>query len=274
MTLGPAWLALPLAVVSLATPAVAGDAVSISASGAGVTATLTTTPDPDGYASGSTITIRATTTFTESMPSVDGALVAANGRNLINVGVRDLSGDGTPEVIVSSYSGGAHCCYSATVLTARLGGGYGARVRNFGSEGYTLQTIRGHVVFASADPRFEYAFTSFAASVEPVQIWEVDATGRFRDRTRAFRSRILADLSRNGRLYRRAARQSTFSARGALAAYLADLLLARRAAKARTVLAGATASGVLAGRGDLPARVAPFVRALRRSLGRWGYGRL
>ncbi len=275
MQLRSRWLLLlPLAVVSLSTPALAGDDVSVSASGGGVSATLTTIPDADGYASSSMITIRGATTFDGPLPSVDGALVAANGRNLIEVAVRDLSGGGGPEVAVSSFTGGAHCCYRATVLMAKPAGGYGTRVQTFGSEGYTLQTIHGHVVFASADPRFEYAFTSYAASVEPVQLWQLDRSGVFVDRTRRFRSRVLADLPRTRSEYRRAVARAGTSARGALAGYLAELLLLDRRTKARVVLANARTSGVLTGRGDTPARPAPFVRALRSSLARWGYGRL
>jgi hypothetical protein len=267
-------LVLPVALVSLAAPAVARDVVSVSASGAGVTATLTTTPDAEGDATGSTIVITGTSTYSGPVPSVDGTLVAANGINLIKVAVRDLTGGGAPEVVISSFTGGAHCCYQATVLAADASGRYTTTVQDFASEGFTLQPIGGRLVFVSADPRFEYTFTSYAGSVEPVQLWQFSRSGAFVDRTRAYRSRILADLSRKGRLYRQVARTSDLSARGALAGYLADLLLLGRKAKARTVLANAVRSGILVDRGDLPAKAAPYVRSLKRFLLRWGYGRL
>ncbi len=267
-------LVLPLAVAARATPALARDVVAVSASGAGLTATLTTSPDAEGVATGSTIVITGSTTYTGPVPSVDGTLVAANGINQIKVAVREFTGAGAPEVVISSFTGGAHCCYQATVLAANADGGYTTTVQGFASEGYTLQLIGKRLVFVSADPRFEYAFTSYAGSVEPIQLWQFTRSGSFVNRTRSYRSRVLPDLSRKGHLYRRVAKTTDLSARGALAAYLADLLLVGRRAKARTVLAGAVSSGILVDRGDLPVRAAPYVRALKRSLARWGYGRL
>jgi hypothetical protein len=274
MLLRSRWFVLPLAVLSLATPAAAADVVSVSASGAGVTATLTTTPDAEGAATGTTIVVTGGTSYGGAVPSVDGTVVAANGVNLIKVAVRDLTGGGAPEVVISSFTGGAHCCFQATVLAGNPSGGFSTTVQDFASEGYTLQTIDGRLVFVSADPRFEYAFTSYAGSVEPIQLWQFTRSGLFANRTRSFRSRVLVDLSRKGREYRRVAKRTDLSARGALAGYLGDLLLVGRREKARAVLSDAVQSGVLVGRGDIPARAAPFVRSLKRALVRWGYGRL
>lgn len=255
-----------------ATPAVARDVVSVSGSGGGVTATLTTTPDSFGYATHTSIMITGAASYSARVPSLDDSLVAAGSTTLFKVSVRDLNGDGTPEVVVSSFSGGAHCCSVASVFRKLPGNRYKLTSQNFASEGYALKPIGTHVAFVSEDPRFEYAFTSYADSVEPIQIWRYTRKGTFADVTRTDRRGILRDLARTRRLYKHVPHGS--SARGALGAYLADLLLARRRGEARSVLASAQRSGILKRGGDIPKSVPAYTKLVRRSLSHWGYGRL
>jgi len=139
-----------------------------------------------------------------------------------SVRVRDLDGDGEPEVLLDLYWGGAHCCFFANVYRDD-GAAYRSVSHNFADPGYRLGDIDGDGVpeFVSADARFAYRYASFASSVFPIQIWSY-FQGRFYDQTDEYPDRIRADADRNWALYRRALRGHDYEPRGAIAAWAAD----------------------------------------------------
>ncbi len=135
--------------------------------------------------------------------------------------IRDLDGDGEPEVLVDVYTGGAHCCLYTAILR-HLDGTYRGSVAFWGNPGYSLERLdeRPGVELVSSDDSFAYAFTSYAASAEPVQIWRYER-GKLSDITSGFPSIVRRDADDLWREYLDV-RQQHQDVRGVLAAWLAD----------------------------------------------------
>jgi hypothetical protein len=186
--------------------------------------------------------------------------------------VRDLDGDGEPEVIVDLYSGGAHCCEIAYVVRF-TGTKYAATTRNFADVGYTLAPPSAHgkpATFTGGDARFGYAFASFADSAFPVQLWTF-RTGRFTDVTRQHPAAVKADAARWMKEYE--ARRDGTNALGVLAAWVADEYLLGQATSADAYVAAEQAAGRLKSEDETvwPGG-AGFVAELHEQLTAWGYG--
>jgi hypothetical protein len=181
---------------------------------------------------------------------------------------------GEPEVVVDLYWGGAHCCFytvvfryvSATKTYARsshLWGDLAPAVRDLDSDGLAE--------FVTGDERFAYAFTSFADSEFPVQLWRF-AGGRFRDVTRMFPAHVRAAADHHLAEYE-SRRSSDRSVRGILAAYLAEKCLLGEAEEGWAVLRRAAARGDLRHAYDGPETPAAYLAHLRRFLAKTGYTR-
>jgi subtilisin-like proprotein convertase family protein len=188
--------------------------------------------------------------------------------------VRDLDTDGEPEVIVDTYSGGAHCC-TYSLLYRYTGRRYARLVHGWGNSGYRLVDLDGdgRPELRSSDDRFAYAFASYAATLEPVQVWRYDRGGLI-DVTRRFPALIRSDAASAWRLYLRERRRRPREVRGILAAWLADQLLLGRGPAGWQALEEAYRRGEL-GRGQrlygYPAGQR-YLAALRAFLRRTGYG--
>jgi len=140
--------------------------------------------------------------------------------------VRDLDADGEPEVVLDLFTGGAHCC-TLSLLYRYLPdlGRYRQTLAFWGNAGYRLQDLDGdgRPELVSADDRFAYAFTSYAASADPIQLWHFDH-GRLLDVTTRFPGRVRADAARLWRGYLSVRDDPSFGdVRGLLAAWAADL---------------------------------------------------
>jgi hypothetical protein len=185
--------------------------------------------------------------------------------------VRDLDGDQEPEILLDLYAGGAHCCFWSDVY--RYSSGSYRRVSHFwGNAFYRLVDVNGdgRPEFQSFDDRFAYAFTSFAFSRFPIQIWSYEA-GRFKDVTRNFPAEIRSDATRQWRSYR-SLRRRRYEVRGALAAWVADECLLHRGTGALRRLRQLEANGELS-RSDGPESAGAYMRKLTRTLRRFGYRR-
>jgi hypothetical protein len=182
--------------------------------------------------------------------------------------VRDLDGDGEPEVILDVYTGGAHCCTHSLIYRYDAGDHrYRLGVHDWGNVGYHIVDLdrNGRPEFRSADDRFAYAFTSFAASVFPVRVWRFDR-GLLFDVTRHFPALVAGDARSNWHLYLRY-RQERSDVRGVLAAWLADEYLLGRAEEGWRRLKGLSREHAL-GPG-----AAAYLKALRSFLQRLEYPR-
>ena len=124
---------------------------------------------------------------------VSGLDVLASARP---VTVRDLDGDGEPEVLIDLFTGGAHCCFY-TVILRYDGGTYRGTVAFWGDPDYSLRADLdrdGRPELVTADDRFAYAFTFYAASVLPIRIESYDH-GTLTDVTSRFPSLVRAEAA-------------------------------------------------------------------------------
>jgi hypothetical protein len=190
------------------------------------------------------------------------------------VRVRDLDADGEPEVWLDTYSGGAHCCLDSRFFrwlpSLRR---YRATKHAWRDIGYRRLRLDGdsRPEFVSADARFGYEFTAFAASAFPIQIWHFDR-GRMVDDTRSYPGRVERDAEGLWRLYRRFSGGKD-DPRGVLAAWAADEHLLGRGEAAFATLERLRARGAFGPRPDLAGwpQGRAYLRALRAFLVKLGY---
>ena len=190
------------------------------------------------------------------------------------VRLRDLDGDGEPEVLLDLFTGGANCCVLAVVYGySAVTGGYHRTVRNFGTW-YLLRDYGGadHVEFVGGDYRFKYRFSCGACSVQPLRIWQYQEFSLI-DVSRQFPSKLRQQARRVFRIYQRVRGDPDASVKGVLPAYVADMCRIRRCAQAWRVVRRANRRGDFARRGafDTPPFGDAYVVALRRFLRRTGY---
>jgi len=85
-----------------------------------------------------------------------------------------------PEVLLSTFTGGAHCCNDTRVMTSDASGKYWREVKlglsdggtNFARDPLSL----GRNVIVGRDDRFLYRFGSYADSWTPVRIWQLNGS--------------------------------------------------------------------------------------------------
>jgi hypothetical protein len=187
------------------------------------------------------------------------------------VALAQLDTDGIPDVDVTLYTGGAHCCFvSSLYLSEHHASSYERRTKQWGDPLPTLIDLGSDGIseLKSLDDRFAYAFTDYAESAMPVQIWSY-ANGRTNDITRRFPALVEKDAQAQWQAYLRARSHKDSSMRGILAAYLADEYLLgeqdtgwKRVDAARTYLAHGF---------NTPGTVDAYLALLRKDLNAWGY---
>lgn len=180
--------------------------------------------------------------------------------------VRDLDGDGEPEVLVRLFSGGAHCCEVTSVASFDATTGAYRRpltAQTFNDAGWVLHDLGGtrSPEFRSWDYRWAYWGGPYAGSPRPLQIWSFSA-GAFHDVTRSFPAQLRRDQARQLSYVAEARRQGV-SPRGLFAAYVAD---------GYSLGTPAAALARIRAIDHAPGR-ARFLRALHNQLVRTGYTR-
>ena len=177
-----------------------------------------------------------TDTWTVQPPAAAGSLnnryvpVAVNVRGTSESGyvcVGRFASSAHPVAIIGVYSGFAHCCWTYRVVNLETR--HVARL-DTGNAGAML--IRGdrHALLQSANDAFSYAFSSFAGSGRPIQLFRPDGTA-FGDVTAKHPARVRADARMWWRQFRHAE-----DGRGFLAAWAADQELLGRDHHVRTTL--------------------------------------
>jgi hypothetical protein len=149
-----------------------------------------------------------------------------NQENGNRLPVVDLDGDKEPEVIADFFTGGAHCCiYSLIYRYDKQANRYNNIRHDWGNGGYRLKDLDkdGLPEFESRDDRFAYAFTSYAASGYPLQIWQY-RQGKMIDVTRRYPKLVQIHAQQLWQTYREL-RHKGDDGKGFLAAYLADKYL-------------------------------------------------
>lgn len=101
---------------------------------------------------------------------------------LVQIAEMDSSNN-TPEIILQSYSGGAHCCTNVQIATQDRDSNkwQAIEVGSFDGAPDTPNSILdldgdGQYEFVTVDNRFLYTFDSYAGSVAPPQIWSLQKT--------------------------------------------------------------------------------------------------
>jgi len=211
-----------------AAPAWANDGGSITHSAGQTSATMEWDKAEYGIANPRLVVVREGVRYDITIADVceEGCIVAPDGAPdpaTSAVKVADLDADGEPEVLVDTFSGGAHCCLTARLLTFD-GTGYTPKDVSYGDVGYALKDADGdgRPELVGYDPRFSAVFTAFAASAFPPQVLQVQK-GTTVDVTRRFPSLVRADAKRRLADLRKARRGD--DVRGILAAYVADQYL-------------------------------------------------
>lgn len=107
--------------------------------------------------------------------------------NFGSVRLEDLNGDRRPEVVVETFSGGAHCCTNTIVHSWQLFRFVRAETGPLDGGGGTFLDLDkdGKQEFVSADNRFLYRFSSYAGSVPPTVILRLQGN-EFKDITRNY----------------------------------------------------------------------------------------
>lgn len=200
----------------------------------------------------------------------------AEGPNLLAGGhplaVRDLDADGEPEVILDTYTGGAHCC-SVSVIFRKVGSRYLYSEAWWGNPGYRLADFDrdGRPELLTADDTFGYLFTSWASSGEPALIFHY-AKGELANVTRQFPKQVQADADQYWRGAQELLAQEGGDARGVLSAWAADMANLNKADEAFAKLDELAAAGKLGDNEQMgTAAGAAYVKALRAHLKQEGY---
>lgn len=184
------------------------------------------------------------------------------------VHVRDLDGDGEPEVWVDIWAGGAHCC-TQLELRRFANGAYQEQEQVF-ELGYRLKDLDGDGIpeFRANDYGFAYLFTYFAASPFPVRVLRYRA-GTFTNVTAKYRGLVRRDRDKYRRLYRKGIRHHVASL-GALAGWTADEYVLGHRRQANRRLTRELHAGHLYNDVGYP-RGRTFIRRLKAALHGGGY---
>jgi hypothetical protein len=115
------------------------------------------------------------------------------------VALQDLDGDRTPEVLVRTFSGGAHCCTNIKIYAWRSDRFTKTETGFLDSQGGTFKDLNGDgkPEFLTNDNAFLYTFSSYAGSFPPSVIY-------------AFRNGQLEDVTRQHPKYLRTRLQDMF----------------------------------------------------------------
>jgi hypothetical protein len=186
------------------------------------------------------------------------------------IAFRNVWGSRSPEVVVSLYTGGAHCCFENQFVLLRPHARAIGVFHDWGDLGYRGQWLRGRYWLVTGDDRFAYAYTSFAGSAFPMQVWTIDRPGRLVDVTRQRLDLVSANATKLWRTY--VANRVHNDIRGVIGPWCADEYLLGKQTACNAELASALAHGYLRADGLGPGGRA-FITKLHRDLARWGYTR-
>ncbi len=195
-----------------------------------------------------------------------------------SVFVRDLDGDGEPEVFLNLYWGGAHCCWWTRIYTYSAARDTYVPRNHWWGEGRAYYGFRGSLRDLDGDGRPEFSgrddrFMELSYfSVDPIRIWSY-RSGVMRDVTRRHPRQVVRDANRLMSFYPEARREKWV--RELLASWAADQYLLGRGEVAERVLAKALRRGELEGEPyERPRSGKAWIAVLKRFLRKTGYIRV
>jgi hypothetical protein len=141
------------------------------------------------------------------------------------VELRDLDNNGTDEIIVSTYSGGAHCCTSLVIYTWQKDKFIRAETGFLDGMGGSFEDLDqdNNYEFVTIDNAFLYAFSSYAGSFPPSLIYTFKQ-GKLEDITRKYPQELRKTLSDMEKALQLAKQEKT-EVNGILAGYVAQKIL-------------------------------------------------
>jgi hypothetical protein len=139
--------------------------------------------------------------------------------------LKDIDQDAIPELIVSTYSGGAHCCTNFTIHAWKNTQSITTQTGLLDGDGGEFKDLDGDGIqeFLTVDNAFLYAFDSYAGSFPPTRIDQYKA-GKLVDVTRNYPKVLRAQA---GRMYQALQQnpKELGSQNGVLAGYVAQKIL-------------------------------------------------
>lgn len=79
---------------------------------------------------------------------------------------QDVNGDGSPDLVLEGYSGGAHCCWTYHVISLGLKPGLLVKFENERGAGFVMNKSTGKMEIHALDGAFDY-FDEFAHAFSP-----------------------------------------------------------------------------------------------------------
>lgn len=142
-----------------------------------------------------------------------------------SVQLKDLDNNGTAEVIVSTYTGGAHCCTAFSIYDWQGSEFHAAKTHLLDAGGGSFKDLNddGTLEFSSADNAFFYSFSSYAGSFPPSLILSFEE-GQFVDSTQRFEPYLRSVAWEMYQAVQRAESED-YDANGILAGYVAQKIL-------------------------------------------------
>ncbi len=143
-----------------------------------------------------------------------------------NVAIKDIDQNGTPEVIVSTFSGGAHCCTSTVIHQWRNNQFQTINTGFLDGRGGDFTDLDGDgtLEFTSYDQSFLYRFSSYAGSFAPSKIFSL-IDGQFLDTTPKYRKTLRSTAWKMYQTIVERQRDSDGEINGVLAGYVAQKAL-------------------------------------------------
>lgn len=188
------------------------------------------------------------------------------GAHPSSVKVADIEANGSPDVVLELFSGGASCCFIDQVFSYDSGTTTYVKTEHNFAYGAVLQRISGQWRFKSADGAFLCAFTDCADSGQPLQIWSFSAR-RFHNVTRKYPKLIRADATR----WLSRFKHHVSNGVGLIAAWAADEELLGKNKLVQSTLASEAKKGNLRDGTSGQATGKKFIKALNKLLRRYGY---
>jgi hypothetical protein len=138
--------------------------------------------------------------------------------------LKDLDGDRSSEIVVRTFSGGAHCCTSIKIYSWRGDRFVKTETGFMDGQGGTFQDLDGdgRQEILSYDNAFLYAFSSYAGSFPPSLIYTF-RNGKLEDVTRKYPKPLRSQLQAMFKTFQERRHQGEIN--GVLAGYVAQKAL-------------------------------------------------
>jgi hypothetical protein len=139
--------------------------------------------------------------------------------------LQDLDGNKLPEVIVSTFTGGAHCCTNFMIYTWQKNQFIETKIDNLNAGGGEFKDLDkdGKIEFLTVDNAFLYQFSSYAGSFPPSLILSLN-NGEFKNVTRQYAQELRATAWQMYIAFEKA-KQEDLEINGILAGYVAQKIL-------------------------------------------------